>query len=189
MQIFIRIFLVIKKFNINITDGSNLRFKLTDHKGTPISINDFVGIVKTFHKSDFSLVVEYESTVQIRDVKIITPVVCKTNSFNLQFKARIITFQMLENYFWAKGAEKFLIKNQKLSFSQRTSIINTIVDFLIETFGIEVSSVQKTLAAAATIVLFPALKFANGDGTVCIDKYLARKDQNQLWDFYTFTCS
>lgn len=71
------LFLVVKKFNINIIDGSNLRFKLTDHKGTPISITDFVGIVKTFHKSDFSLVVEYESTTQSRDVKIITPVVCK----------------------------------------------------------------------------------------------------------------
>lgn len=68
--------LVIRKFNINITDGSNLRFKLTDHKGTPIPISDFVGIVRTFHKSDFSLVVQYESTVQSRDVKIITPLVC-----------------------------------------------------------------------------------------------------------------
>lgn len=37
---------------------------------------------------------------------------------------------------------------------------------MIETFGIEVSSVQKTLVAAATIVLFPGLKFALGDGTV-----------------------
>lgn len=73
-------FLVVKKFNINITDGSFLRFKLTDHRGTPIPVSDFVGIVKTFHKSDFSLVVEYESTVQNRDVKIITPVVCKNDS-------------------------------------------------------------------------------------------------------------
>lgn len=69
------VFLVIRKFNISITEGSNLRFKLKDHKGTPIPISDFVGIVKTFHKSDFSLVVEYESTTQCRDVKIITPVV------------------------------------------------------------------------------------------------------------------
>lgn len=37
---------------------------------------------------------------------------------------------------------------------------------MIETFGIEVSSVQKTLVAAATIALFPGLKFARGDGTV-----------------------
>lgn len=39
---------------------------------------------------------------------------------------------------------------------------------MIETFGIEVTSVQKTLVAAATIVLFPGLKFADGDGTVSI---------------------
>ncbi|XP_055308751.1 uncharacterized protein LOC129572737, partial [Sitodiplosis mosellana] len=136
----------IRKFNINIADGSNLRFKLTDHKGTPIPISDFVGIVKTFHKSDFSLVVEYESTTQSRDVKIITPL-------------------MLESYFWAKNAEKLLVKDSKLSFNQRTSIVNTIVDYMIETFGVEVSSVQKILVAAATIVLFPGLKFALGDGT------------------------
>lgn len=77
---------------------------------------------------------------------------------------------MLENYFWAKGAEKFLIKTQKLTFSQRTNIVNTIVDFLIETFGIDVSTVQKTLAAAATIVLFPALRFTRGEGTVSLNK-------------------
>lgn len=73
---------------------------------------------------------------------------------------------MLENYFWAKGLEKFLIKDLKLTFSQRTNIVNTIVDFLIETFGVEVSNVQKTLAAAATVVLFPGLRFEIGDGTV-----------------------
>lgn len=73
---------------------------------------------------------------------------------------------MLENYFWAKGVGKFLIKDPKLTFSQRTNIVNTIVDFLIETFGIEVTNVQKTLAAAATIILFPGLKFENGDETV-----------------------
>lgn len=73
---------------------------------------------------------------------------------------------MLENYFWVKNAEKFLVKDLKLSFNQRTTIVNTIVDYMIETFGIEVSSVQRTLVAAATIVLFPGLKFALGDGTV-----------------------
>lgn len=67
--------LVVAKFNINIIDGSDLRFKLTDQKGTPIAISDFVGIVKTFHSGDFSLVVEYQSTLQTRDVKIITPLV------------------------------------------------------------------------------------------------------------------
>lgn len=93
---------------------------------------------------------------------------------------------MLESYFWAKGAEKFLIKSQKLTFNQRTSIVNTIVDFMIETFSIEVSSVQKTLVAAATIVLFPGLKFADGDGTVSIKHSQNDRVAIEVCIFYIF---
>lgn len=89
---------------------------------------------------------------------------------------------MLENYFWAKNAEKFLIKDLKLSFNQRTNIVNTIVDYMIETFGIEVSSVQKTLVAAATIVLFPGLKFARGDGTVSLQILGSKLSENSAID-------
>lgn len=73
---------------------------------------------------------------------------------------------MLEDYFWAKNVSSYLTKNAKLTFAQRTNIVNTIVEYLIETFGINVSTVQKTLAAAAAIVLFPGLKFSHGEGTV-----------------------
>lgn len=67
------IFLVVKTFGIEISDGSTLNFKLTDHKGTPIPVENFVGIVKTFHKSDFTLVVEYESTSIPQNAMVVTP--------------------------------------------------------------------------------------------------------------------
>lgn len=75
---------------------------------------------------------------------------------------------MIENYFWLKNAQSFLIKNRKLTIQQRTSIVNTIVDFMIETFGIEVSTVQRTLTAAASVALIPGLEFKGGESTVCI---------------------
>lgn len=77
---------------------------------------------------------------------------------------------MLENYFWEKDAEKFLIKERKLTFSQRTNIINTIVDFLIESYGADATTVQRTIVAVAAVALFPGLEFLDGESTVSMKR-------------------
>lgn len=74
---------------------------------------------------------------------------------------------MIENYFWAKNLEQYIIKGRKLTNSQRINIVNTLVDFLFETFGVNPSAVQKAITAAAAIVLFPGLEFKDGESTVC----------------------
>lgn len=98
-------FSVVKKFGIKISDGSKFTFKLTDNKGTPIPTNDdFIGIVKTFHSSDFSLVVEYEFTEFKHNPKLVTPMVyfklllLKFPVFNLP----VICFRWLKTTFGKK---------------------------------------------------------------------------------------
>lgn len=76
---------------------------------------------------------------------------------------------MIENYFWEKGAEKFLLFKRNLTYSQRTNIVNTIVDFLIESYGVDATSVQKAIVAVAATALFPGLEFQNGENTVSIE--------------------
>lgn len=76
---FIYSFSVIDNFKIKIPSGQNLCLQLSDHKGAPIPINDFVGIVKTFHASDFDLVVEYTSNVFVHKPKIVKPIVIICN--------------------------------------------------------------------------------------------------------------
>lgn len=76
---------------------------------------------------------------------------------------------MIESYFWAKGSEKFLINSRSLSTPQRTNIVNVIVDFMVESFGIDATPVQRAITAAAAVVLFPGLEFRDGDSTVCIN--------------------
>lgn len=76
---------------------------------------------------------------------------------------------MIENYFWEKGAEKFLSTDRSLTFSQRTNIVNTIVDFLIESYGVDATSVQKTVVAVAAVALFPGLEFQDGESTVSMN--------------------
>lgn len=75
---------------------------------------------------------------------------------------------MIENYFWEKGAEKFLVNDKTLTYTQRTNIVNTIVDFLIESYGIDATMVQKTIVAVAAVALFPGLEFQDGESTVSI---------------------
>lgn len=62
--------------------------------------------------------------------------------------------------------EQYLIKEPKLTNSQRIQIVHTLVDFLIEIFGVNASTVQKTITAVAAIVLFPGLEFKDGESTV-----------------------
>lgn len=176
-------FLVAKKFNLSIHDVSKWTFKMKDNKGTPIPTEEFVGIVKTFHKSDFSLIVEYNCMVATKDLKIVTPLVSEIfytfeiDNQNVNFK-----FQMIESYFWSKNAGQFLVKNVKLTVNQRTNIVNTIVDFMIQTFGINVTSVQKTLTAAAAVMLFPGLEFKGGESTVSERQYFSYLNSCRLLD-------
>lgn len=60
-------------------DGSNVTLEISDHKGTPIPLKDFGGIVKTFHKSDFTLVVDYASTAFKYKPAVVTPGVFYTH--------------------------------------------------------------------------------------------------------------
>lgn len=76
---------------------------------------------------------------------------------------------MLENYFWEKNAERFLVKERNLTFTQRTNIINTIVDFLIESYGGDATIVQRTIVAVAAVALFPGLEFLDGESTVSLE--------------------
>lgn len=78
---------------------------------------------------------------------------------------------MIENYFWEKGAEKFLIFERNLTFNQRANIVNTIVDFLIESYGTDSTSVQKAVVAVAAVNLFPGLEFQDGESTVSIESF------------------
>lgn len=76
---------------------------------------------------------------------------------------------MLENYFWEKGVEKFLSTERNLTFNQRTNIVNTIVNFLIESYGVNATVVQKTMVAVAAVALLPGLEFQDGESTVSIE--------------------
>lgn len=78
---------------------------------------------------------------------------------------------MIENYFWEKGAEKCLIFERNLTFNQRANIVNTIVDFLIESYGTDSTSVQKAVVAVAAVNLFPGLEFQDGESTVSIESF------------------
>lgn len=52
----------------------------------------------------------------------------------------------------------------------RRDIVVTIADFMVEKYGQDVSSLVKTLTAAAVIAMFPALRYKNSkDGTVSAD--------------------
>lgn len=75
---------------------------------------------------------------------------------------------MLENFFWQKNANDSIVKEKILSVDQRKNIVNTVVDFIIEAFGNEPTTVQKIITAQAAIVLCPGLEFREGESTVRI---------------------
>lgn len=78
---------------------------------------------------------------------------------------------MIENYFWEKGADKFLLKERNLTFNQRTNIVNTIVDFLVECYGVDATVVQRAMVAVAAVALFPGLEFQDGESTVSMELF------------------
>lgn len=78
---------------------------------------------------------------------------------------------MLENYFWEKNAGNLLSMKdkQKIGDKQRREIIAVVVDFIVGSYGFEVTFLEKCIIAFATVTLFPALKYKGSkDGTVSI---------------------
>lgn len=84
---------------------------------------------------------------------------------------------MLENYFWQKNAGNLLSLKSKQTIEdskQKREIINLVVDYMLESFGTDISIFQKCMTAFATVTLFPALKYKGSqDGTVSY-QYLQR---------------
>lgn len=75
---------------------------------------------------------------------------------------------MLRTYFFDRNFAHLLTKNKLLPVEQRKKIVNVIVDFILESFGMEPTFVQKVITAQAAIVEFPGLEFTEGEGTVSI---------------------
>lgn len=48
---------------------------MTTNLGAPIAVHDFAETVTTFHKGNFSINVQYESTVAGPNLKMVTPLV------------------------------------------------------------------------------------------------------------------
>lgn len=78
---------------------------------------------------------------------------------------------MIENYFWKKNAGSLLSFKNKSNIEQttRNKIIALVVDFLFDTYGEDLTLLEKCVTAFATVTLFPALKYKGSrDGTVSI---------------------
>lgn len=62
---------------------------------------------------------------------------------------------MLKNYFWKKNAGNLLSNKgkPKITESNRRKINNLIVEFMVESYGYNISTVQKAFVAHATIIL------------------------------------
>lgn len=76
---------------------------------------------------------------------------------------------MLEQYFVNKNSAALLKFSdaQNLEVRHRRSIVNIVVDFMLETFK-KTTFDQRRMTAKATVMLFPCLEFkeSRGDGTV-----------------------
>lgn len=72
-----------------------------------------------------------------------------------------------------KNAAELLSLRRKHSISEneRRKLVNELVDFMVEAFGITVNRHQKEMTASAAIILFPTLKYKlSTAGTVSIRK-------------------
>lgn len=179
-------FSVLENFNVEVPAGSKVILKLTTNLGAPVPVEDFVSIVQTFHKGNFVLNVDYESTVACSNLKFVTPLVIF--SISAIKKNNELQIQMLRSYFFDKSVEHFLTKNKVLTKEQRNSIVNTIVDFILEVFGNEPTHTQKALTAQAAIIEFPGLEFNGGDATVSILKENHFKCKVELSTKHIFVC-
>lgn len=109
-------------FDVKITDGASDILILTDNIDTPIVVNEFEDIIKTYHRgSMFYVNVQYESTNVNRSLAVVTPMVrncCEVKfdvflesaqescSHNKHFATVFFFFhfQALENFFWQRNA-------------------------------------------------------------------------------------
>lgn len=68
---------------------------------------------------------------------------------------------MLENFFWKRNAADLLSLRDKaeISDNDRRKLVNELVDFMIQSFGIDVGKKQKEVTAKASIIMFPALAY------------------------------
>lgn len=68
---------------------------------------------------------------------------------------------MLENFFWRRNAADLLSVRDKavISDHDRRKLVNELVDFMIQSFGIDMEKTQKEVTAKASIILFPALAY------------------------------
>lgn len=73
---------------------------------------------------------------------------------------------MLQNYFLSKSLAHLITKDRLLPPEKRKNIVNTIVDFMLEIFGTELTYAQKIVTAQAAIIEFPGLEFKDGNPTV-----------------------
>lgn len=73
---------------------------------------------------------------------------------------------MIRNYFLGKSLAHLLTKEKLISREKRKQIVNTVVDFMLEIFGYELTYAQKIVTAQATVIEFPGLEFKDGDPTV-----------------------
>lgn len=96
-----------------------------------------------------------------------------------------LLIQMLETYFWHKGSGHLLsMKNkQVLNSTDQRKIIQSVVDYMVEEFGVNVSIFERCITAFATVTLFPALKYKGSrDGTVNI--FFISFESNEIVFFF-----
>lgn len=73
---------------------------------------------------------------------------------------------MIENHFFSKSLGHLLTKERLLTPEKRKTIVNTIVDFILEIFSVDVTYAQKVVTSQAAIIVFPGLEFRDGNPTV-----------------------
>lgn len=73
---------------------------------------------------------------------------------------------MIQNYFFGKSLGHLLTKEKLIVLEKRKLIVNTIVDFMLEIFGAELTYTQKVVTAQAVVIEFPGLEFKDGNPTV-----------------------
>lgn len=73
---------------------------------------------------------------------------------------------MLQNYFLGKSLANLLTKEKIIPSEKRKKIVSTIVDFILEIFGTEVTYAEKMITAQAAVFEFPGLEFKGGNPTV-----------------------
>lgn len=73
---------------------------------------------------------------------------------------------MLQNYFLSKSLGHLLTKDSLIPNERRKQIVNTIVDFMLEIFGHDLTYAQKVITAQAAVIEFPSLEFKEGNSTV-----------------------